>query len=89
MHFPGFSLAAARFLGEERGVRALAVDTLSLDPGASPDLPVHRFWLPSGRYGLECVANLDRVPARGATLVVGAPKIVGATGGLCRLLALI
>jgi kynurenine formamidase len=89
MHFPGFSLAAAAVLAEARGALALAVDTLSLDPGASPDLPVHRFWLPSGRYGLECVANLDRVPARGATLVVGAPKIVGATGGPCRLLALL
>lgn len=88
MHFPGFSLEVACVLAEARGVTALAVDTLSLDPGASPDLPVHRFWLGSGRYGLECVANLDRVPARGATLVVGAPRIVGATGGLCRLLAL-
>ena len=89
MHFPGFSLAAAEVLAQARGAVALAVDTLSLDPGASPDLPVHRFWLPSGRYGLECVANLDRVPARGATLVVGAPKIVGATGGPCRLVALL
>ncbi|WP_333824364.1 cyclase family protein [Pinisolibacter sp.] len=89
MHFPGFSLAAARVLAEVRDAKALAVDTLSLDPGASPDLPVHRFWLPSGRYGLECVANLEQVPARGATIVVGAPKIAGATGGPCRLLALL
>ncbi len=89
MHFPGFSLDAARLLAEARGALALAVDTLSLDPGASPDLAVHRFWLPSGRYGLECVANLDLVPPRGATLVVGASKIVGATGGPCRLLALV
>ena len=89
MHFPGFSLAAACFLAEERGAKALAVDTLSLDPGASPDLPVHRWWLPSGRYGLECVAGLGSVPARGATLVVGVPRIVGATGGPCRLIALL
>lgn len=89
MHFPGFSLAAARFLAEERGAKGLAVDTLSLDPGASPDLPVHRCWLPSGRWGLECVAALDAVPPHGATLVVGAPKIVGATGGPCRLIALV
>ncbi len=89
MHFPGFSEAVARFLAEERSALALAVDTLSLDPGRSVDFPVHRFWLPSGRYGLECVAALDRVAPRGATLVVGAPRIVGATGGPCRLLALI
>ena len=43
----------------------------------------------SGRWGMEGVANLDRVPARGATLVVGAPKIKGATGGPSRLFALV
>lgn len=89
MHFPGFSLAVARFLAEERGAKALAVDTLSLDPGASPDLPVHGFWLPSGRFGLECVAALACVPPRGVTLVVGVPRIVGATGGPARLIALL
>lgn len=46
-------------------------------------------WLPSGRWGLESVANLDKVPPRGATLVVGAPKIKGATGGPTRVMALI
>lgn len=89
MHFPGFSLAAARFLAEERGARALAVDTLSLDPGAAVDLPVHAFWLADGRYGLECVANLAGLPPVGATLVVGAVKMAGTGGGPCRLLALL
>ena len=49
MHFPGFSPEAARFLAEARGARALAVDTLSLDPGAAAELPVHAFWLADGR----------------------------------------
>ena len=89
MHFPGFSLAAARVLAEERGARALAVDTLSLDPGAAADLPVHAYWLAGGRYGLECVANLAGLPPTGATLVVGAVKIAGTGGGPCRLLALL
>jgi kynurenine formamidase len=38
---------------------------------------------------LENVANLDRVPASGATLVVGAAKVKDATGGPVRLLALV
>jgi kynurenine formamidase len=46
-------------------------------------------WLPSGRWGLECVAGLDKVPANGATLVVGIPKVKGATGGPTRLMALV
>lgn len=55
----------------------------------SKDFKTHYAWLPAGRWGLESVANLDKVPPRGATLVVGAPKIKGATGGPTRVLALI
>jgi kynurenine formamidase len=89
LHFPGFHPEATDWLMQERRVRGMAVDTLSLDFGASKDFKTHYAWLPSGRWGLECVANLDRVPARGATLVVGAPKIRGATGGPTRVLALV
>ena len=46
-------------------------------------------WLPSGRWGLENVANLDKVPAAGATLVVGVAKVKDATGGPARLIALV
>src|SRR5205809_236807 len=45
--------------------------------------------LPSGRWGLENVANLDKVPAVGAVLVVGLAKVKDATGGPARLLALV
>jgi kynurenine formamidase len=88
LHFPGFSPEAAAWLMQERKVAGLAVDTLSLDHGPSKDFKTHYAWLPSGRWGLESVANLHRVPPSGATLVVGAPKIKGATGGPTRVLAL-
>jgi kynurenine formamidase len=88
-HFPGFSLEAAEWLMRERNVMGLAVDTLSLDHGPSTDFKVHRAWLPSGRWGLENVANLDKVPASGTMLVVGLAKVKDATGGPARLLALV
>ena len=88
-HFPGFSAEAAEWLLKERSVVGLAVDTLSLDHGPSKDFRVHRLWLPTGRWGLENVAHLDKVPAAGATLVVGAAKVRNATGGPARLIALI
>src|SRR5262245_2358426 len=88
-HFPGVAPEAAEWLMKERSVLGLAVDTLSLDHGPSKDFKVHYAWLPSGRWGLENVANLDRVPASGATLVVGIPKVKDATGGPARLLALV
>jgi kynurenine formamidase len=66
------------------GVKGMAVDTLSLDFGQSPDFAVHYAWLPSGRWGLECVANLESMPGAGGTIVVGAPKVRGGTGGPSR-----
>jgi kynurenine formamidase len=89
MHFPGFHLEAAQMLIEERDVLGIAVDTLSLDFGRSPDFAVHYAWLPTDRWGLEGVANLDRLPPTGATLVVGGPKIEGATGGPTRVIGLV
>ena len=88
-HFPGVGPRAAEWLMRERQVVGLAVDTLSLDHGASRDFKTHLAWLPSGRWGLENVANLERVPASGATLVTGVAKVKNATGGPARLIALV
>lgn len=87
MHFPGFHVEAVQKL-LETSVKAIAVDTLSLDFGPSPDFIVHNTWLPAGRYGIEGLANLDAVPVAGATIVVGAPKVRGGTGGPARVFAL-
>ncbi|PZF78011.1 cyclase family protein [Aestuariivirga litoralis] len=84
--FPGFSKEAVDLLAEA-GAAAIAVDTLSLDPGSSQDFIVHNTWLPGGRYGIENVANLDLLPVKGATLFVGAPKHRGGTGGPARVMA--
>lgn len=88
MHFPGFHVEAAKMLVEDGGAVGIAVDTLSLDFGRSPDFAVHYAWLPTGRWGLECVANLGALPAAGATLIVGAPKVRGGTGGPARVFAM-
>lgn len=89
MHFPGFHVEACQFLIEERNASGIMVDTLSLDYGQSTDFAVHTTWLPSGRWGVECVANLGMLPDYGATVVVAAPKIKGASGGLSRVMALV
>jgi kynurenine formamidase len=88
MHFPGFHVEAAQMLIEDGNAVGIASDTLSLDFGQSPDFATHYGWLPTGRWGLECVANLGAMPAKGATLIVGAPKVRGGTGGPSRVLAL-
>jgi kynurenine formamidase len=88
-HFPGVSPELAEWLLKEREVLGLAVDTLSLDNGPSKDFKTHHIWLPSGRWGLENVANLEKVSPSGARLVVGVPKVKDATGAPARLFALI
>lgn len=87
-HYPGFHVEAVKMLMEETGAMSIASDTLSLDHGISPDFATHYEWLPSGRFGIECLANLDNVPASGATLIVGAPKHRGGTGGPARIFAM-
>jgi kynurenine formamidase len=86
--FPGFSKAATDLLAG-MGVAAIGVDTLSLDPGNSADFAVHYSWLPSGRYGIENLAGLDQLPAKGSTVFVGAPKHKGGTGGPARVMAVL
>lgn len=88
LHFPGFSKPAAEFLVSERDVAGLLVDTLSIDTGAATDFAVHKVWLGAGKWAVECVANLGKIPPSGATVVVGAPKVQGASGGPTRVLAL-
>jgi kynurenine formamidase len=90
MHAPGFSPELAPFLVAERpGVRAVGLDTASLDFGPSTDFAFHVGWLPTGRYGIENIAHLDELPPRGAILVVGAPKLHAGSGGPSRILALL
>ncbi|MEE9335315.1 MAG: cyclase family protein [Granulosicoccaceae bacterium] len=88
-HYPGFHVEAAQMLVEDTQAMSLAVDTLSLDHGISADFATHYAWLPSGRFGIENIANLDKVPVSGATLVIGAPKHKGGTGGPARIFAMV
>jgi kynurenine formamidase len=90
MHAPGFSPELASFLADERpGVRAVGLDTASLDFGPSTDFAFHVGWLPTGRYGIENLTRLDDLPPRGAILVAGAPKLQAGSGGPSRILALL
>lgn len=88
MHFPGFHVEAAQMLIERTSAVGIGVDTLSLDHGPSADFATHYAWLPTNRWGMECLNNLAALPAVGATLILGAPKLRGGTGGPTRAIAL-
>jgi kynurenine formamidase len=88
MHFPGFSVEAARLL-IERGAVGLGIDTLSIDYGPSKDFEVHRVTLPAGLYQLENLANLDQLPEAGAFLISAPIKLESGSGGPVRVFAIL
>lgn len=87
LHFPGFASDAADFLLKERKVRALGIDTLSIDPGTSREFPVHKRLGKAGAYALENVAHLDQMPAQGSFVFVAPIKLAEGTGGPTRIFA--
>jgi kynurenine formamidase len=89
LHFPGISRAAAEWLVTQRKIDGVGIDTASLDHGPSKDFIAHQILNGANIYGLENIANLDRVPATGATLVALPMKIKGGTGGPARIVAIL
>ncbi len=89
MHFPGFSAEVAKFLVEHRNIHGIGIDTLSIDHGMSQDFAVHHVINAAGKYGLENVANLDRLPPRDFTLIVAPIKVENGTGGPTRIFAIV
>ena len=88
LHFPGIAPASAKILLERR-IRAVGIDTASIDRGQSKDFLVHRTLYAAGIYGLENVADLSKLPATGATLISLPMKIAGGTGAPVRIIALL
>ena len=89
LHFPGFSKEAAEFLTTQRDIAAIAVDTASMDYGPSTDFSVHQVINGANKPGFENLANVDRLPSVGATLIALPLKITGGSGGPARIIALL
>jgi kynurenine formamidase len=87
LHFPGFGPDTTEWLLRRRGIRSLGVDTLSIDPGNSTTFETHLILTGADRYGVENLANLDRIPKRGATIVVGLIPYEEGSGGQARVFA--
>jgi kynurenine formamidase len=88
LRFPGYGEDAGRLLVEGRQVAGLGIDTASIDYGRSQDYPVHRIAAARNVFNLENLTNLDRLPARGATVIALPMKIENGSGGPLRAVAL-
>lgn len=85
---PGIDLAAAEHL-VDRGIVGLGIDTMSVERGGSPDFPVHQLTLGHGIWHLEGLVGIDRVPRRGAWLIVAPLALTGGSGAPTRVLAVV
>jgi kynurenine formamidase len=90
---PGPDVDASRWLATERAISGFGVETVGIDAGSAggfdPPFPLHNFLLGAGRLGLTQLANLERLPVRGALLVVAPLRLVGGTGSPSRVYAFV
>lgn len=84
LHFPGLHPDAARWLVEERPVRAVGIDTASIDYGQSTRFESHRALSAANIPAFENLTALDALPARGAYVIALPMKIGGGSGGPLR-----
>ena len=87
LHFPGLDPVAARWLVEQRDVRAVGIDTASIDRGQSTDFRAHQVLAAADVPIFENLTALDRLPASGAWVVALPMKITRGTGGPLRAIA--
>lgn len=85
--FPGWSLAAVRFLCEQRGVVAIGHE--SLDTDTTDDFASEKWLLQHGHWQIEVMANLDQVPPVGALLMASWPKVRNGLGFPARAIAIV
>jgi kynurenine formamidase len=86
-HFPGLGTEAARWLISSRKIKAVGIDTASIDFGASQTFDTHVALMTQNVPAFENVANLDKLPAKGAHVIALPMKIKGGSGAPLRIVA--
>src|ERR1043166_6009152 len=89
LHFPGLDPAAARWLTQNRSIKAIGLDTASIDRGQSTTFESHRALFEKDIPAFENVANLDQLPVKGFSVIALPMKIKGGSGGPLRIIAIL
>jgi kynurenine formamidase len=87
LRFPGLHPEAARWLVTERVIKAVGLDTASIDYGQSKLFESHRVLSEKNVPAFENVAALDQLPPTGAYVIALPMKIKGGSGGPLRIIA--
>jgi kynurenine formamidase len=92
-HSPGPDTDAVKFLVGERDVLGFGTESIGTDAGQAyhlrPPYPCHYYMHGAGRYGLQCLTNLDQLPPTGALVFAAPLKIRNGSGSPLRVLALV
>ena len=87
LSFPGIHPDAAQWLVDNRSVKAVGLDTASLDYGQSELYETHQILFEHDIPGFENVANLDQLPTTGAYVIALPMKIKDGSGAPLRIVA--
>ncbi len=89
LHFPGLHPDAAKWLVENRAIKAIGIDTPSIDYGQSKLFKSHQTLFAQNVPAFENVANLDQLPITGFNVIALPMKIKGGSGGPLRIVAMV
>lgn len=89
LHFPGLHPDAARWIVGNRPIKAIGIDTASIDYGQSTLFESHRVLYEQNIPAFENLTSLDRLPAKGAVVVALPMKIKGGSGAPLRAIAIL
>jgi kynurenine formamidase len=92
-HTPGPDTEAVKFMVDERRVLGFGSEAIGTDAGQAfhlkPPYPCHYYMHGSGRFGLQCLSNLDLLPPTGAVVIAAPLKIKEGSGSPLRVVALV
>jgi kynurenine formamidase len=89
LHFPGLHPETANWLVSNRSIKAIGLDTPSIDYGQSKLFGSHVTLFEKNIPAFENVANLDQLPDEDFTVIALPMKIKGGSGGPLRIIAVI
>lgn len=89
LHFPGLHHSGAEWLVNERKIKAVGIESPSIDYGQSTHFETHVLLAKNNIPVIENVANVHELPAKGFSIIALPMKIKGGSGGPARVIALI
>jgi len=89
LHFPGFAPATSKWLVSDRRIAGVGIDTHGVDPGLDTSYATNTAMAENHLIAIECMANLDQLPATGTTLVLAPLQLQNGSGSPLSIMAFV